>query len=79
MVQWVKQQRADHDKRALALRPGRITVYRELLAKQRQGALATRDAVALDGLRELLRISGGIPDDETSPSTPPTEELEDRG
>jgi len=79
MDQQLKQQREDHAERALVLRPGRITVYRELLAQQRQGALSTRDAVALDGLRELLRSSGGIPDDEEPPATPTTEELEDRG
>ncbi len=79
MVQWVKQRDDDRAARALALRPGRITVYRELLAKQRQGALSPRDAVALDGLWELLRNSGGIPDDEESPATPTTEEIEDRG
>ncbi len=79
MVQWVKQRDEDHAARALVLRPGRITVYRELLAKQRQGALSTRDAVALDGLRESLRISGGIPADEEPPATPTTEEIEDRG
>lgn len=79
MDRQLKQQREDHDKRALALRPGRITVYRELLAKQRQGALSTRDVVALDGLRESLRISGGIPDDEEPRATPATEEIEDRG
>lgn len=79
MDQQLKQQREDHAERALALRPGRITVYRELLAKQRQGALSTRDAVALDGLRESLRISGGIPADEEPPATPTTEEIEDCG
>ncbi len=63
--------------RALALCPGRITVYRALLAKQRQGPLSPRDAVALDGLRESLRISGGIPADEESPAPPSTEELKD--
>ncbi len=79
MDQQLKQQREDHDKRALALRPGRITVYRELLAKQRQGALSPRDAVALDGLRESLRISGGIPADEDTATTPTTEKIEERG
>ena len=79
MDQQLKQQREDHAERALVLRPGRITVYRELLAKQRQGALSPRDAVALDGLRELLRSSGGIPADEEPPATPTTEEIEDRG
>lgn len=75
----VQQRAEDRAARARALRPGRITVYRELLAKQRQGALLPRDAVALEGLREFLRISGGIPADEGSPATPSTEELEDRG
>ncbi len=79
MVQWVKQRGEERAARALALRPGQITVYRELLAKQRQGALSPRDAVALDGLRESLRISGGIPADEESPATPTAEELEERG
>jgi len=78
-VQWVKQRDDARAARALALRPGQITVYRELLAKQRQGALAPRDAVALDGLRESLLLSGGIPDDEDDAATPSTEELEDRG
>ena len=78
-MQWVKQRDEDHAARALVLRPGRITVYRELLAKQRQGALSTRDAVALDGLRESLRISGGIPADEDTATTLPTEKIEERG
>ncbi len=79
MDQQLKQQREDHAERALVLRPGRITVYRELLAKQRQGALSPRDAVALDGLRESLRISGGIPADEDTATTPTTEKIEERG
>ncbi len=79
MDQQLKQQREDHAERTLVLRPGRITVYRELLAKQRQGALAPRDAVALEGLRESLRISGGIPADEDTATTPTTEKIEERG
>ncbi len=79
MDQQLKQQREDHAARALVLRPGRITVYRELLAKQRQGALSPRDAVALDGLRESLRISGGIPAAEDTATTPTTEKIEERG
>lgn len=79
MVQWVKQRGEERTARALALRPGQITVYRELLAKQRQGALSPRDAVALDGLRESLRISGGIPADEDTATTPTTEKIEERG
>jgi len=79
MEQRLEQQREERDARALALRPGRITVYRALLAKQRQGPLSPRDAVALDGLRESLLISGGIPADEESPPAPTTEEIEDRG
>ncbi len=79
MVQWVKQRDDDRAARALALRPGRITAYRALLARQRQGALSPRDAVALEGLREFLRVNGGIPADEESPATPTAEELEDRG
>ncbi len=79
MVQWVKQRDDDRAARALALRPGRITAYRALLARQRQGALAPRDAVALEGLRESLRISGGIPADEDTATTPTTEKIEERG
>jgi hypothetical protein len=79
MDQRLEQQREECDAPALALRPGRITVYRALLAKQRQGPFSPRDAVALAGLREFLRSSGGIPADEGSPATPPAEEIEDRG
>jgi len=78
MVQWVKQRDDARAARAQALRPGQITVYRELLAKQRQGALAPRDAVALDGLRASLLLSGGIPADEDA-GMPSTGEIEGRG
>ncbi len=74
-----QQRSEERAARALALRPGQITVYRELLAKQRQGTLSPRDAVALDGLRESLLLSGGIPDDEDAAAMPSTEELEGRG
>ncbi len=76
---WAKQGDAERAARARQLRPGRITAYRELLARQRVGMLSTRDAVALEGLRELLRTSGGVPDDEDMSATPSADEFEKRG
>ncbi len=79
MNRLIQQRSEERAARARQLRPGWITVYRELLARQRAGALSTRDAIALDGLRASLLISGGIPTDEESPPAPTTEELEERG